>query len=94
MAMDKKTEGAWIIHHANKLQTVAGEIEFQEVDFIGKCGVLLSALAADKQTSLAKRKVEAIAKSAKLNIHSELPAILQKLAEHQLIAMENGVRND
>jgi len=46
MAMDKKTEGAWIIHHANKLQTVAGEVEFQEVDFAGKCGVLLSALRA------------------------------------------------
>jgi len=42
------------MHHANKLQTVAGEVEFQEVDFIGKCGVLLSVLDADKQATLGK----------------------------------------
>jgi hypothetical protein len=92
MAIEKKTEGAWIIHHANKLQTVAGAIDFQEIDFAGKCGVLLSALAADKQASLAKRRVEAIAKAAKLNIHTDLPAVLEKLKERQLIdKTETGV---
>lgn len=85
-------EGAWIIHHANKLQTVAGAIDFQEIDFAGKCGLLLSALAADNQASLPKKKVEAIAKAAKLNIHTDLPAVLDKLKDRQLIdKTDNGV---
>ena len=83
--MDKKTEGAWIVHHASKLQTVSGEIDFQELDFAGKCGVLLSALAADSQSTLPTKKVEAIAKGAKLNVHTDLPAILTKLERQQLI---------
>lgn len=92
MAMEKNTEGAWIVHHANKLQAVSGEIEFQELDFAGKCGVLLSALAADSQTTLASKKVEAIAKGAKLNIYTDLPAILQKLqAQHLIESSSNGV---
>lgn len=88
--MEKKTEGAWLLHHANKLQTVTGAVEFQEIDFAGKCGTLLSALAADKQAALPKRKVEAIAKSAKLNIHTELRAILDKLQEQRLIDKSEG----
>lgn len=83
--MDKKTEGAWVIHHANKLQSVAGTVDFQEIDFAGKCGVLLSALAADDETTLGKGKVEAIAKAAKLSVHTDLPAILSKLADQKLI---------
>jgi hypothetical protein len=90
--MEKKTEGAWLVHHANKLQTVTGAVEFQEIDFAGKCGTLLSALAADKQATLPRRKVEAIAKAAKLNIHTDLPAILDKLKDMRLIDQsESGV---
>jgi hypothetical protein len=90
MNADKKTEGAWIIHHSNKLQTVAGAVEFQEIEFAGKCGLLLSALAADQQTSLDKNKVDAIAKAAKLSIYTDLPAILGKLEEQQLIDQSDG----
>ena len=90
IAMEKKTEGAWIIHHANKLQNVSGEIEFQELDFAGKCGVLLSALAADHQATMDKKKIEAIAKGAKLNIHTELPAILQKLEDQKLVDISDA----
>jgi hypothetical protein len=85
MENDKKTEGAWLIHHSQKLQTVAGAVEFQEIEFAGKCGTLLSALASDNETALKKRKVEAIAKSAGLSIHTDLPAILKTLAARQLI---------
>lgn len=85
MAVDKKTEGAWLVHHSNKLQTVTGAVEFQDIEFAGKCGILLSALAADQETSLNTPKVEAIAKAANLNVHTDLPAILKKLKERQLI---------
>jgi hypothetical protein len=73
------------IHHAQKLQSVAGAVEFQEIEFAGKCGTLLSALTADEQAILRKQKVEAIARSAGLNIHTDLPAILHRLEENQLI---------
>lgn len=89
--LDKKTQGAWIVHHSNKLQSVAQTIEFQEIDFAGKCGVLLSALAADTQSNLTKKAVDGIAKAAKLNIHTDLPAILGKLKERQLVDVaQNG----
>lgn len=85
MEIDKKTEGAWLVHHSAKLQGVAGAVEFQDIEFAGKCGVLLSALAADRQATLSNQRVAAIAKAAKLNIHTDLPAILGKLKERQLI---------
>src|SRR6202011_1573742 len=85
MSTDKKTEGAWLVHHAQKLQAVSGAIEFQEVEFAGKCGMLLSALAADEESVLSKRKVEAIAKSLGLNVHSDLPAMVGKLVERQIV---------
>ncbi|HWX17519.1 MAG TPA: hypothetical protein VNY07_13115 [Chthoniobacterales bacterium] len=85
MDTDKKTEGAWLIHHSQKLQTVSGAVEFQEIEFAGKCGTLLSALASDSESTLKQRKVQAIAKSAGLNIHTDLPAILKTLTERQLI---------
>ena len=84
-SFDKKTQGAWLVHHFNKLQGVAQTIEFQEIEFAGKCGVLLSALAADKQSSLDKKAVEGMAKAAKLNVHTDLPAILNKLKDRQLV---------
>ena len=85
MAVDKKTEGAWLVHHSNKLQAVEGAVEFQEVEFAGQCGILLSALAADDDSTFTKAKVHAIARAAKLNVHTDLPAILGKLQERQLI---------
>jgi hypothetical protein len=88
----KKNEGAWIVHHADKLQGVDGAIEFQEIDFAGKCGVLLSAFAADSEVTLDRKRVEAIAKAARLNIHTDLPAVLDKLEDQKLIdKSENGI---
>jgi hypothetical protein len=42
-------------------------------------------LAADRQSTLNNKRVAAIAKAAKLNVHTDLPAILGKLEERQLI---------
>jgi hypothetical protein len=85
MENDKKTEGAWLIRHSQKLQAIAGAVEFQEIEFAGMCGILLSALASDNETTLKKRRVEPIAKSAGLNVHTDLPAILKTRTERQLI---------
>lgn len=83
--MDKKTQGAWLVHHSNKLQAVSQTVDFQEIEFAGKCGILLSALAADTQGSLPKKAVEAVAKAANLNVYTDLPSIIDQLAERELI---------
>jgi hypothetical protein len=34
--IDKKTNGAWLVHHANKLQQVTGVISYDNVLVAGK----------------------------------------------------------
>lgn len=82
--MENRTEGAWIIHHTNKLKQVESN-DFDDIDFAGKAGKLLSGLAASHEESeLDKEKVLAIAKGAGIN-KAELPTLLDKLQEEHLI---------
>ena len=62
--MDKKTQGAWIVHHAEKLKTVTNaDNEFEQINFAGKCGVLLSSLSSDHEHVLDDNRVKALARS-------------------------------
>lgn len=82
--MDSRTEGAWIIHHTNKLKQVDSN-DFDDIDFSGKAGKLLSGLAASNEESkLSKDKVSAIAKGAGIN-KAELPTLLNRLQQEHLI---------
>lgn len=83
--MKKTTKGAWIIHHANKLSTVTNAVDFDQINFAGKCGTLLSALSTSEQTSLDNPKVEALAKVAGISVRTELPSILTALSQQRLI---------
>ncbi|UWE19016.1 hypothetical protein [Herbaspirillum huttiense] len=82
--MEKKTEGAWIVHHARKLQSVVSQ-DFDQTAFAGKCGLLLSAIAASTQTTLSKPKLDALATATRISPRAELPAILDELARQKLI---------
>lgn len=83
--MNSRTEGAWIIHHTNKLQQVSNVGEFDEIEMAGKCGLILSGLAASHQEStLSEDKTKAIAQSVGVK-KTELPTILSKLQEEKLI---------
>lgn len=82
--MDTNTQGAWIIHHTRKLQSVTSQ-DFDQLAFSGKCGLVLSGIAASFQTTLPKSKVEAIAKANGISPRSELPAILDELNRQKLI---------
>lgn len=82
--MDNKTQGAWIIHHTRKLQTVTSQ-DFDQLAFSGKCGVVLSGIAASFQTTMPKSRVEALAKANGISPRSELPAILAELERQKLI---------
>ncbi|QLG91760.1 hypothetical protein HZF02_07190 [Pseudomonas yamanorum] len=83
--MDKKTKGSWLIHHTNKLQSVSTQQGYENTFVAGKAGILLSAISADKATTLSKERVETLANAANINTAFELPRLLSLLKEHEFI---------
>lgn len=87
--MDKKTQGAWIIHHGKKLQAAISQ-DFDSLAFAGKAGTLLSAISAEKQAQVPQRKLEALAKASNISPRAELPAIIQELTNQKLVLPGKG----
>jgi len=88
--MEKRTEGAWLIHHTKKLFDVRDTQDFEDIELAGKCGIFLSNLAADENTDLNKDKVDAIAKASSIK-KTEIETIKNKLVEAHLIdVVKNG----
>lgn len=85
MLEDKKTQGAWIIHHTGKLQQVTSQDTFVNLYTSGKAGLLLSAISASEQSSLSTSQVENLARSTNINIKLELPELIRKLERSRLI---------
>ncbi len=84
--MEKKTLGAWIIHHTYKLQCVTlATPDYEQIGFAGKCGILLNALAGSAESSLTNDRVAAVAKANGISARLELPAILTELQRQRLI---------
>jgi hypothetical protein len=84
--MEKKTTGAWLIHHNAKLQQIATPTTFDSITLAGKAGLLLSALSESNQdTVLQRNTVEALARASGIMVGLELPTLLTKLEESQLI---------
>ena len=84
--MDGKTQGAWIIHHTYKLSSVTLQTnEYERINFAGKCGIILSGLAATDQITVSKRRVEALASALGISTKLELPTILNELKRQRLI---------
>lgn len=85
-SFDKETKGAWIVHHARKItMDVSAPAEFSALEESGKAAELLMRLGAADEDNLSKTEVEAIAKSANLNVRSELPHYLRLLQDRRLI---------
>jgi hypothetical protein len=83
--MKKSTKGAWLIHHANKLSATNAAADFDQINFAGKCGTVLSALATSSQTSLDMPKVAALAKAAGVSVRTELTPILDELHRQKFV---------
>jgi hypothetical protein len=84
--MDNKTIGAWIIHHSQKLRAVAGATEdYEQLDFSGKCGVILNSLAGSSDSVLDMNRVIALTKAAGYSSRTDLPAVLDELEKQRLI---------
>lgn len=82
--MDNKTQGAWIIHHTRKLQSVTSQ-DFDQLAFAGKCGLILSGIAASFQTTMTRSRVEALSKANGISPRLELPVVLDELERQRLI---------
>ena len=84
--MDKKTSGAWIIHHTHKLQGVTlASPDYEQIGFAGKCGIVLNALAGSAESELTNDRVAALVKANGISVRLELPAILDELQRQRLI---------
>ncbi len=88
--MEKKTSGAWIVHHTQKLQGVKLDTpEYEQIEFAGKCGAMLNALAGSEQSELSQERVNALAKANGISVRMELPIILDELQKQRLIDKAN-----
>lgn len=87
--MEKKTRGAWIIHHTQKIQATTSQ-EFDAIDFSGKCGTLLSAMSASGQAQVPEARVQAYAKANGINPRTEVPTILEELERQKLVLKGSG----
>ncbi len=86
--MENKIKGAWLIHHSEKIQNVANaSVDYEQINFSGKCGVLLSSITEDSQSLLDKKRVEGLARASGINLRLELPEILKELENQKLISL-------
>lgn len=89
--MDKKTKGAWIVHHTNKLKTVTTH-DFDQINLAGKCGMFLSNLVSSEQTNFTNEQVGIIAQAAEISVKLELKSIIDELTKQKLISRgKNGI---
>lgn len=87
--MDKKTVGAWIVHHSKKIEGVSLPTQdYEQIHFAGKCGILLNVLARSEESTIGTNQVEILAKSNGISPRLELDSILKELEKQRLI--DNG----
>lgn len=90
--MDKKTKGAWLIHHTHKLQGVTNQMGYEKTFLAGKAGILLSAISSDRDMTISPERLKALAQAANINTTFELPKLLHVLHDKQLVdASTKGV---
>jgi hypothetical protein len=87
--MDKKTQGAWLLHHSRKLQATTNQ-DFDAIAFAGKTGTLLSAISAEKQGVVTQKRLEALARANHISPKTEMPAIITELARQRLVMPGDG----
>jgi hypothetical protein len=83
--MDTKTQGAWIVHHTNKLDHFTDPGQFNHLRIAGKAGILLSALSTSDANSLTDAEVQTLATASDIDVAFALPPILDLLDRNGLI---------
>ena len=87
--MKKQVKGAWLLHHGRKLQATTNQ-DFDAISFSSKCGILLSAMSGERQTTIAQKRMDALARANHISPKAEAPAILAELERQKLIAKGKG----
>lgn len=89
--MDPKTKGAWLLHHAKKLQATTNQ-DFDNIAFSGKTGTLLSAISAEKENFITQTRLYALARASQISPKTELPTIIEELKRQRLVShCDNGI---
>jgi len=84
--MNKKTIGAWIIHHNHKLQGVRLTTpDYEQISFAGKCGIVLNALSGSDEYDISNDRIAALAQANGISARLELPTILSELERQRLV---------
>lgn len=90
--MEELTKGAWIVHHASKIEGCGGAVGMKQLRAAGNCGLMLSALCASDQLQLTNQKVATLAEAAGIDLDYQLNVYLEMLKERGLIELsKNGV---
>ncbi len=87
--MDKKTKGAWLLHHSQKIQVTTNQ-DFDSISFAGKCGTLLSAICSERQAQLTSERLDALARANNISARTEVPTILAEIERQRLIQRGGG----
>lgn len=83
--MEDQTKGAWIVHHAEKIEECGSTGGMDNLRKAGNCGMLLSALSVSKQRQLSMDKVKTLADAAGFDLTYQLPSLLDTLESQALI---------
>lgn len=85
--MEKHEQGAWIVHHVNKLESVTSINGYERLFVSGKAAKIMSFLIDDfsKHRIVSRTRLATLASLANINTILELPIILQHLETHGYI---------
>ena len=89
--MEQRTKGAWLVHHAQKLQ-LNTTTDFENVAFAGKAAILLSAISGSRQDVISNGKLRSLAKANGISAKTELPLLVDELrADNVVLELEEAV---
>ncbi|MCG7392654.1 hypothetical protein MHY87_07025 [Microvirga sp. ACRRW] len=89
--MDKKTKGAWVVHHGRKVAAdLRGAAEYSAIDLASKAATLLARLAESDEAVLSHDQVVVAARIGGLNPKSELEPCLAQLESRRVIDRADG----
>jgi hypothetical protein len=83
-AMKKRTTGAWLVHHTEKLRQVQNTGPYERIENAGRAGVLLAALAEGQATEVDNTRLTALAQANGITAR-ELPFLIDLLKRQRVV---------
>lgn len=84
MTMTKEQTGAWVIHHAQKLNSIKEIPDYDAIKIAGKAGILLSAISASTEHTITSDKLKKLANASGITT-LEINPLLDILEKSALI---------